>query len=334
MLYLLTSQTNKMTKYFTILVTMFIFLSVNGQENTIKAESGDGIFSILRKQGLDPVKYYADFVNLNHKNLKNGSELYLGREYLIPEAPDSYKKMALSITEAADVDQSLFNDELATIAPKSDKLKNAVIYLLPSENGGAKSSETQLVNQQIVRSIAQELMVNGAKVYMLDNLKNEAGLPLTNAHTGINGEKAIGTQQQMQHYVEVINKRYLKNTGKYQRILVVNLNETVKDSKYFEVSVFHHSKSLEGERFARSLQNVFNKNSIANDQKDNTEVFTNSNNLYLATNVLPAVTMIDIGDTRNPSIEERISITSKEEILTNIVTSGVLTDYANISLEK
>ena len=85
---------------------------------------------------------------------------------------------------------------------------------------------------------------------------------------------------------------------------------------------------------AKSLQSVFNKNSIANGQKDNTEVFTNSNNLYLATNVLPAVTMIDIGDTRNPSIEERISITSREEILTNIVTSGVLTDYANISLEK
>lgn len=313
---------------------MLVFLSINGQENKVKAQDGDGIFSILRKQGLDPVKYYADFVNLNHENLKNGSELYLGREYIIPDAPDSYKKMALSITDATNEDQPLFLDELGAIAPKSDKLKNAVIYLLPSENGGVKSEEIQLVNQQIVKSIAQELMVNGAKVFLIDKLGKEASLNAITTEKDLNVENAIATQEQMQHYIDVINKRYLKNAGKYQRILVINLNETVKDSKYFEVSVFHHSKSLEGERFAKSLQSVFNKNSIANGQKDNTEVFTNSNNLYLATNVLPAVTMIDIGDTRNPSIEERISITSREEILTNIVTSGVLTDYANISLEK
>ena len=46
-----------------------------GQRNsyTVIAESGDGIYSILRKQGVDPVKYYQAFIELNEENIKDGS---------------------------------------------------------------------------------------------------------------------------------------------------------------------------------------------------------------------------------------------------------------------
>ena len=65
------------------------------EQNRVVAQDGDGIFSMLRKQGLDPVKYYEEFVELNQDNLKNGSELHLGREYIIPYAADSYKNCLL-----------------------------------------------------------------------------------------------------------------------------------------------------------------------------------------------------------------------------------------------
>ena len=316
-----------------ILVFSCSFLTT-AQTITVKAESGDGIFSILRKQGLDPVKYYADFVHLNLNNLKNGSELYLDREYVIPDAPDSFKKMALSISEGIDKESPIFDKELGSISPKSERLKNAVIYLLSGQNGVRGSRELQFVRNQIVRSVAQKLIVHGAKVYLIDELKDDDILSSPSViKDGDTTENAIADQNQMQHYVEIINKRYLKNMGKYQRIVVINLNNTVKDSKHFEVSIFHHGKSTEGERFAKSLQHIFNKNSIENEQKNFTEVFANSSNLYLVTNVLPPVTMIDIGDSRNPSIEERISISSQENVLTNIITNGVLTDYANLSIE-
>ena len=322
-------------KKFIFILVVSCFFAVNGQEFTVKAEKGDGIFSLLRKQGIDPAKYYTEFVDLNLTNLKNGSELYLGREYIIPNAPDSFKKMALSVTEEAYAVSPIFQEELSTIAPKSDKLKNAVIYLLPTEKGNQNSGEIHLVKQQIVKNIAHELMINGAKVYLIDGV--DIASDLVDAATeqkGSNEENPIATQEQMQQYVEIINELSLKNAGKYQRLLVVNLNESVKNSRYFEVSVFHNGKNTESERFAKSLQVVLNEHSVVNGKKEHTEIFTNSNNLYLATNVLPPVTMLDIGDTRNPSIEERISIASREEILPNIVTSGVLTDYANISLEK
>lgn len=318
-----------------ISLLFFSFFQLNGQKILVKAEQGDGIFSILRKQGLNPAKYYADFVSLNHDNLKNGSELFLDREYIIPDAPDSFKKMALNVVDGFKGEESIFNHELAEISPKSERLKNAVIYLLPGSNASGTSRDLQIVGQQIVRNLAQELMVHGAKVYLLKELDHLTDGKQNGTDTSSNNvENAIADQQQMQHYIETINQRYLKNTGKYQRILVINLNETVKQSKYFEVSIFHHGKSSQGERFAKSLQQIFNQNSIQNDQKDYTEVFANSTNLYLATNVLPPVTMIDIGDSKNPSIEERISINSREELLTNIITNGVLTDYANLSIEE
>mgnify|MGYP000150321897 CR=1 FL=1 len=42
-------------------------------------------------------KYYAEFVELNKRNLINGSELHLGREYIIPYAEDSFKKTAIQV---------------------------------------------------------------------------------------------------------------------------------------------------------------------------------------------------------------------------------------------
>ena len=56
----------------------------SGQTIKVKAEQGDGIFSLLRKQGLNPGKYYVDFIQLNEALIKNGSELSLGVEYQIP----------------------------------------------------------------------------------------------------------------------------------------------------------------------------------------------------------------------------------------------------------
>lgn len=323
-------------KKITLILTLFGVFTAFGQTTVVTAEEGDGVFSLLRKQGLDPVKYYADFMNLNREKLDDGSELILGKEYHIPDAPDSFKKRALSITNDGTKPIPIFQDELAAIALKSNRLKNAIIYLLPVESSDqpVSSQNTSSMKEQMVKNIAKELIVNGAKVYLIDNFGFKDNFAAIKKGKASNEENAIATKERMQHYVEIINELSLKNSGKYQRMLVINLNEAANNSKYFDISVFHHRKNSESERFAKNLQKVLNKNSIVREQKNDTEVFTNSQNLYLATNVLPPVTMIEIGDTINPGIKERISIASRDEILPNIVTSGVLTDYADISFEE
>ncbi len=317
-----------------MLVTLFLgtCFFVSAQTIKVKAEQGDGIFSLLRKQGLDPSKYYAEFVELNEANIKNGSQLYLGKEYLIPDAPDSFKKMALNVTEDVKKDLPIFDEELAKISPKSDKLHEAVLYLLPGINGIKESTQLENTRNQIMRNVAKELMVHGARVYLVEELEEESEILLGESNLGV--ENAIADRKQMQHFVGTINTHYLQNVGKYQRVVVLNFNENAESSKYYEVSIFHHGKSPEGERFAQTLQGIFTKNSIRKSKENTVEIFENSNNLYLAKNVLPPVTMIDIYGTDKTNTTERISISPREKLLTNIITNGVLTDFANLSIEE
>jgi N-acetylmuramoyl-L-alanine amidase len=316
-------------------IIVAVFLScffVSGQTERVKAEKGDGIFSLLRKQGLDPSKYYTEFVKLNEANIKNGSELHLGREYLLPDAPDSFKKMALNAKENVKEDLPIFDKELAKISPKSDKLQDAVLYLLPGVNGIKQSERLQNTRNLIMRNVAKELMVHGARVYLVDELE-ETG-ENSSDDVDVSTENAIANRNQMEHFVGTINKHYLQNAGKYQRVVVLNFNETAESSKYYDVSIFHHGKSSEGERFAQTLQGIFSENSIKSSEERPLGVFQNESNLYLAKNVLPPVTMIDVSGAQKTNGNQQISISPQEKVLTNIITNGVMSDYANLSLEE
>ena len=324
-----------MITFMRLLLFTFVFVGsfyLSGQTISVKAVHGDGIFSLLRKQGLDPTKYYAEFVSLNEKNLKNGSRLQLGKEYLIPDAPDSFKKMAINATEDVKKDAPIFDKELAKISPKSDKLQDAVLYLLPGINGIKESEQLQGIRNQIMRNLAKELMVHGAKVYLVKELDQESNDMVL--ETKIETEEAIADKIQMEHFVGTINKHYLQNTGKYQRVVILNFNENAESSKFYEVSIFHHGKSEQGGRFAQTLQEIFNRNSVRKPKENPLEIFENQSNLYLAKNVIAPVTMIDIYGTNNKDNKERISISPREKVLTNIITNGVLSDYANLSIEE
>ncbi len=320
---------------FLSLFLVFSLVRLSGQQIVVTAQNGDGIFSILRKQGLDPVKYYADFVKLNQKNLKNGSELYLGREYIIPEAPDSFKKMAVQLEAPSDSENAIFDEKaLARVSPKSDHLKNAVIYLLPGEGSSLPSLEIKALKKQIFQRLASQLMVHGARVYLIENDTTLTIEETESTKAKPELERPIGNQKQLQHYVDAINQRYLKNHGKYQRVLVINFKESLTNNKYFKVSIFHHINSIEGEHFAKSLQDIFNQSSSTKRQSEFTEVFKNQRNLFLAKNLLPPITMIDIIDSKSPGYHKRTSVATAKRELPELITSGVLKDYADLSFEN
>ncbi len=54
------------------------------KENTVVAEKGDGVFSLLRRHGLSPALYREAFLKLNVTRLKEGKTLYLGETYVLP----------------------------------------------------------------------------------------------------------------------------------------------------------------------------------------------------------------------------------------------------------
>jgi len=302
-------------------------------ENVVVAENGDGIFSILRKQGLNPAKYYAEFVKLNEKNLRNGSELHLGREYIIPYAEDSFKRTAIHVHADKNEEESIFKTELAAISPKSTKLKNAVIYLISGNSPTESSTSVNQITKEITLNLAQELMVHGAQVYLIKS-EPSAKPVLVKESENKKTEGAMADLSQMQEYVETINKKYLKHHGKYQRLIITRVNNNITE-KHCEVSVYHHNSSENGRSIAANIQRIFNENSIESKPfKEYTEIFTDKNNLYLAKNALPAITLVEIDSRKKPTIEDGILVKSNQELLSNLITSGVLNDYADLEIEK
>ena len=284
----------------------------------VVAEQGDGIFSLLRKQGLDPVKHYEEFIKLNSENIKDGSFLKVGVSYKVPVVEDSYKKTGI-VVKTDIKEEPIFNEELGEMSSKSDRLKNAVYYLIVED--GSESANGFV--EDITRRLAAELMVNGAKVYVVGDELAKDTLP----------DVPLTETQKMGRYIEVVNKRYLQNNGKYQRVLFIQANG-VTDYGNMDVAVYHYNNSEQGQRFAENIQNVFKKNSVANKSiRSSNMIFEEQSNLYLAKNMLPAVSLLTLENVSNNS-REKIPVRPNKEQFANWISSGIMNDYVNLEIEN
>lgn len=144
--------------------------SAQTTNKTVTAQRGDGIISLLRRNGLDPGKYYKDFVKLNKKNISKKNGLYIGRKYILPVSKekeetktvsqsDSVSRVkqvpeatadttAVAKKEAVEIappkeeppkprvfKQPLFGKKLENVTIESDELKGAIYYLISGHGG-------------------------------------------------------------------------------------------------------------------------------------------------------------------------------------------------------
>lgn len=302
--------------------------------DTVVAQQGDGIFSILRKEGLNPAKYFEEFIALNKDHLRNGSELHLGRAYRIPLAEDSFKKTGVNIALDNKQEDAIFEEELAQLNHKSEKLKDAVIYLISGNDLMDETPTNNKVTEEINKRLAKELLVHGAKVYMISSNKNNIHVKSGNLESGAT-EGAMAGLDQMQEYLETINKKFLQHTGKYQRLLITRVKGEISNA-YCDVSIYHHVTSKDGKRIANNIQNLFQEQSISRKTIDRyKDVFTDKHNIYLAKNALPAITLIELETSTEKSLEYKntMIVRSNKALFTDLIANGVLNDYAELNLQ-
>ncbi|WP_421801851.1 hypothetical protein [Flagellimonas sp.] len=291
------------------------------QENnyfTVVAEQGDGIFSLLRKQGLDPVKHYGEFLELNSDKIKEGSALKLGEHYKIPYADDSFRKTGVIVEAEKEVEQPIFDKELAQMSLKSEKLKDAVYYLI-TEKG---TEEDENFVKDISEQLAAGLMVHGAKVYLMEENSSLDKIA-----------DSVSTDNPMGDYIRVINKRYLQHMGKYQRVLIIR-GEYVSGGRNMDVAIYHYNKSTQGQRFAQSIQNVFQENSVSNKTFEEASlIFEDQNSLYLAKNILPAISLLTMEPATKES-DHKIPIKTNKKEFANLISNGILNDYVDLDFDN
>ena len=310
----------------------------------VRAEQGDGIYSILRKQGLNPVEYFDDFVRLNKDSIENGSQLIVGRQYKIPNAPDSAPRMGTEVSLDKGIKYPIFGGDQAYVAPRSSKLQGTVYYLISGHGGpdpgamesykGTTIAEDEYAYDVTLR-LARELLSHGAKVYVIvrdnnDGIRDQEALELDRDEV-VYPDKEIPLDQleRLKQRVEVVNDLYLKNSGKYQRLIETHVDSRSR-SENIDVFFYYHENSKNGKRLAESIHSTFQKKyKKFQPYRDYSGTFTDRSNLYMVKNTLPAMAYIEIGNIRNGRDKRRILNPNNRQALAKWISEGIILDFEN-----
>lgn len=332
-------------------VLLFAGLTIVAQDSlqTVTAEKGDGILSLLRKQGADPYEMYDDFIAMNVENLRDSVHLYEGRTYKIPlfkadsvEVVPAIEKQSKEIKKLVGKEFAIFGDAHASVISKSEQLKNAVYYLVSGHGGPdpgamANYAGTQLAEDEyaydITLRLGKELLAHGATVYIIirdpnDGIRDDRVLKIDHDEVAY-GDKVIPLNQtaRLRQRVDIVNQLYKKNKGKFQRLIVTHVDSRSKGQN-IDVFFYHHEKSKNGKKLAESIHKTFQKKyKKYQPNRTYTGTFQDRTSLYLVKKTHPAMTFIEIGNIRNKKDQRRILEPDNRQALAKWISEGVLLDH-------
>ncbi|WP_209402252.1 N-acetylmuramoyl-L-alanine amidase [Pseudozobellia sp. WGM2] len=344
--------------FFRYFKTFFVLALLFGAENTIYgqdslkvvvAKKGDGILSLLRKQGIDPYDHYDDFIAMNVDNLRDSIHLYAGRKYLIPpveldtvEVVETIQKNSTKIKKIEGEDFAIFGKKHATVLEKSERLKGNVYYLVSGHGGPDPGAMAKYGNQMIAEDeyayditlrLAKELMSHGAFVYIIirdenDGIRDERVLKIDHDEVAY-PNKTIPLNQvaRLKQRVEIVNELYRENRGKYQRLIVTHVDSRSRGQN-IDVFFYHHEKSKNGKKLAESIHKTFQeKYKKFQPNRIYSGTFEDRSSLYLVKKTHPAMTFIEIGNIRSKKDQRRILDPDNRQALAKWISEGVILDY-------
>lgn len=334
--------------YFVGLV-VFCFLPVQlwGQETVKKAiaEKGDGVYSLLRKNGLDPGAYSASFIELNKDALKENNVLIEGAAYILPSVAASAEKPAAEPASGPEfVDYPLFGKKYSRVVVKDDKLKGAVYYLMAGHGGpdpgavtkyGAYTISEDEYAYDVTLRLARRLIEHGATVYMIirdedDGIRDEPILVMDSDELNYPAEAIHRNHRlRLKQRTDAVNKLYIKHKGAYQRLLAIHVDSR-SEGENIDVFFYHHHRSKSGERLANYIHQSFLKNYAAHQPGRNYYGdVSDRSGLYVVKNTHPPTAFIELGNIKNVRDQRRFVLYNNRQALANWIAEGIIADYQN-----
>ena len=301
------------------------------------AEKGDGIYSLLRRNGVSPTKFYNKFVELNAENLGDDEALMMGHSYLLPDT------MAIEKEDKVDarISYPIFGADFAKVDSVSNRLQDAVYYLI-SGHGGPDPGAVEKYNGKMIAEdeyaydvtlrLARELISHGAEVHIIvqdenDGIRDDRALELDTDETVSSQKIPLGQLERLKQRSEAVNELYQKNRGKYQRLLVTHVDSRSRGTN-IDVFFYHHEKSKNGKRLAESIHQTFmRKYRKFQPNRLYNGTFMERSSLYVVKNTLPAMAYIEIGNIRSKKDQRRILDPDNRQALAKWISEGILLDY-------
>lgn len=316
--------------------------AIYGQDSVVSvvAQPGDGAYSLLRKHGLNPAEVWSDFLALNAPKLGEGNQLYSGYSYVLPVS--SAVNVPDKVEDNGRISYPIFGKSYAEVTPESNRLKNAVIYLVSGHGGPdpgavipygeAQISEDEYAYDVTLR-IARKLIAQGALVYVIirdpnDGIRDARILEMDRDEV-VYPDLPIphGQLARLRQRADVVNELYRKHGGAYQRLIITHVDSRSKGQN-IDVFFYHHEKSKTGKKLAENIHETFRKK-YARFQPNRlyTGTFEDRTTLYMVKNTLPPTAFIEIGNLRNTLDQKRILDPDNRQALANWISEGVMLDY-------
>lgn len=353
--------------FFLICFPLTGLVSQTIQYQEVTAKEGDGIFNLLRENGLNPATHLQLFLELNQQNLGENNSLYKGRSYLLPNRIDSASNPQLvvstketspstiDISAKEDAEKSVLEDKRMVLnvpffGKKYERLeildqslKGAVYYLVSGHGGpdpGAMSkygpyllAEDEYAYDVTIR-LARRLMEHGAEVYMIiqdkdDGIRDESIL-LNDTDERCYPEEIIPLNQKerLKQRTNAVNSLYRKHKSSYQRMMAIHVDSRSK-SENIDVFFYHHENSPSGKKLATSIhEKIKSKYDRHQPNREYTGSVSTRSSLYVIKYSHPPAVFVELGNIKNEKDQRRFVIADNRQALANWLFEGMLSDYA------
>ncbi|MDP2889904.1 MAG: N-acetylmuramoyl-L-alanine amidase [Bacteroidota bacterium] len=312
---------------------------------TITAQKGDGIYSVLKQNGLSPGEYLNQFIELNKTKLGKDNSLIIGRTYRLPIVAEKKPQIQDSapVTEASQEKKvyEIFGDKYKDVTITSRELSKAVFYLM-SGHGGPDPGAIGSLNghllcedeyaYDVTLRLARNLTERGATVYMIirdpnDGIRDEQFLtPDRDEVCFPNQTIPLNQLARLRQGTEAVNKLYAQNRSKFQRLVVIHIDSR-SQKQNIDVFFYHDKRSDAGKKLANTLKDTFGERYARHQPTRGYNGSVSERNLYVIKNSFPPAVFIELGNINHTRDQKRFIFSDNRQAVSNWLRDGLIHDF-------
>ena len=309
----------------------------NKDYTIVKAKSGDGIYSLLKSNGLSPELYSDEFIRLNKDKIGKNNRIFAGNEYKIPKA-DKNTKTGKTIRTYA-----IFGEDYKKVEIIDDQLKGAVFYMVAGHGGpdpgavGSYNKQTLCEDEyayDVTLRASRYLIQHGALVYVIVRDQNDgirdASILIPDKDEYCYPDKKIPLSQnaRLGQRKNIINKLYKKYRGRYQRAVVIHVDSRNKGQD-IDVFFYYYKKSKKGKKLCDNLQQTFTAKYKKYQPTRGYGGSVSARGLYMLRYAHPVTTYIELGNINHPRDQKRLIKKENRDALAKWLVDGLIKDFKN-----
>jgi len=337
----------KLLKYLILFIFFGLVLNpihLSAQNSEVVAQKGDGIYSLLTRNGYSYAENLAPFIELNKGRMGKDNALFVGTKYKLPAKESDAPKAETSTPVSANakiVHYDIFGPKFADVDIQSNTLNGAIYYLVSGHGGpdpgamGKYNGHTVCEDEyayDVTLRLARNLIQEGASVYMItrdpdDGIRDESYLKIDHDEYCYPKQTIpLNQTKRLRQRSDAVNNLYAKNKGAFQRMIAIHVDSR-SQGENIDVFFYHDKRSETGQKAATILKDTFSEKYREHQPGRGYGGTVSDRNLYVVKNTYPPAVYIELANMNHSRDIQRLIIPTNRQALANWLTEGLIRDF-------